>query len=136
MVVEVISVNYLSILGAAVVSFIFGGIWYSFLFERTWEKLSKTRMGVGKPRWALLLTNFIASLIIAWVLVHTLVYAGVASITDALFVTFFTWLGYFALTTSLGLYLWMGKPFKLYLIEAGFWLINLMLMAIVLTVWS
>ncbi len=127
-------INYLSVLIAAVVSFLLGGLWYNLLFGKTWERLNRVKMGVGKPRWALLLANFVIALIIAWTLAHTLIYAGAVTLIDGLFVTFFTWLGYFAVTT-LGAFLWQGKPFRSYLIDAGFWLINLILMSIVLVVW-
>ena len=102
MVVELIPINYWAIFSAAVVSFIFGGIWYNLLFGRTWEKLNKVRMGVGKPRWALLLGNLIIAFVVAWTLVHTLRYTGADTLFESVLVTFFTWLGYFALTTSLG----------------------------------
>ncbi len=130
-----IPVNYLSILIAAVVSFVLGGIWYNLLFGKTWERLQKVKMGAGKSRPLLLLVNFIASLVTAWVLVHTLVYAGATTLTDALLVGFMTWLGYFAVTGALGMVLWQNKSFKLYLIDAGFWLVNIILMSMVLVIW-
>ena len=135
MTITTIDVNYLAVLVSAIVSFLIGGLWYQALFGKTWEKLERKKMGAGKNKMVLLLINFIASLVTSYVLLHTLTYAGATSVSDALIVGFFTWLGYFAVTTILGSVLWEGKSIKLYAMNAGFWLINLLIMSLILTLW-
>ena len=131
-----ISINYLAVLITAIVSFIIGAIWYSkVLFAKPWERLSNVKMGEGKNLPLLFIINFIATFIVAWVFAHTVKYAGATTFIDAILVGFFTWLGYFALATLLGTILWESKPFNLYLINAGYWLINLLVMATILTMW-
>lgn len=130
-----IAVNYWAVLVAAVASFAIGAIWYSLLFGKAWTKLSGVKMGQGKNPVILYIINFIATIVTAYILLHTSVYSGASSFSDALLVGFFTWLGYFALTTLLGNLLWEGKPFKLFLINGSYWLINLEVMSIILTLW-
>ncbi len=131
-----IIISYWGVLVAAVASFIIGAIWYTLLFGKTWVKLSGVEMGKGKSPAMLYIINFVATLIIAWVLAHTIKYSGAGTSVDALMVGFFTWLGYFALATLLGSILWEGKPFKLYLINAGYWLVNIEVMSLILALWK
>jgi hypothetical protein len=136
MVLQEISVNYLAVLVAAITSFVIGALWYSqILFGKLWEKLQGIKMGSGKNMAVLMTINFIGALIFAYVLVHTIKYAGATSIADALMAGFFTWLGYFAVTTLLGTVLWENKPIKLYLINSGYWLVDILVMSIILTLW-
>jgi len=131
-----IEVNWLTILCAGVASFIVGAIWYSVLFGKTWAKLQGVKMGSGKGTGKLYVINFVAGLVTAYVLVHALRYAGASTVLDALVVGFWNWLGFFAVTTLLGSVLWEGKSAKLFCINAGYWLVNLWVMSLILTLWS
>ena len=135
MVVNTVLINYWAVLAAAAASFVLGGIWYSFLFKKSWIALQGTEMGKGRSFPVLLIVNFVAGLITAFVLAHTVSYAGAETVYDALFVGFFTWLGYFAVTVSLGTVLWENKPIALYAINAGYWLVNILIMSLILTLW-
>lgn len=47
---------------------------------------------------------------------------------------FWAWLGFVA-TIMLGMTLWEGKPFRLYLLNAGYQLLNLLVMGAILAAW-
>jgi hypothetical protein len=47
---------------------------------------------------------------------------------------FFNWIGFIAPVT-LGTVLWGGKSWKLWLIDNGFYLIDLLIMGMILAVW-
>lgn len=132
----VVEFNYWAIAVSSVVSFIFGWLWYSpILFGKVWQKLSKKKMGAGKSFAFLMISNFIGVIITVQTIEYLVVSLGANTLIDALNIGFWPWLGFFAFATLLGDYLWEGKPFKVYLIAAGYWLINLEIISLILTFW-
>ena len=126
-------VSYIPILVAAVVSFVIGMLWYSpALFGKSWMKLAGVKMQ-GKPKGigGIMFTAFIANLVMAYVFVYFLNILSYADTVTGVIFGFFLWAGFFA-TTLLGSVLWEGKPFNLYLINAGYQLVNLVVMGAVL----
>jgi hypothetical protein len=120
---------------AAIVSFFLGWIWYGPLFGKTWMRLNKVKMS-GKPKGMgkMMLLSFIGSWITASVL------AGLISTFDfsafnAIGLAIWMWLGFFATTTLLGSVLWDGKPWGLFVLNGAYWLINLVVMAAVISLW-
>ena len=82
--------------------------------------------------------TIIGSLIMATVLAHALIFASeylkMYGIAAGLMSGFFNWLGFIAPVT-LGVVLWEGKSWKLWFIENGYWLINLLVMGVILAMW-
>jgi hypothetical protein len=88
-------------------------------------KLSpKQAMGIG----------FIAALVMAYVLAHFVKYAAATTIADSSMLAFWLWLG-FLMPLTLGSFIWEGKPFKLFVLNAAHWLIGLIIMAAILALW-
>ena len=132
-------INYWAVLVAAVTAIILGSIWYGPLFGKSWMKLSGiSREAVDsskkKGMWKYYLANFIAALIFAYILSHFVDYTESSTITDAFQLGFWIWLGFIA-TILLGTVLWEGKSYKLYILNAGYRLIEIFLMAIILVLW-
>jgi|ETNmetMinimDraft_2_1059921.scaffolds.fasta_scaffold110298_2 hypothetical protein len=128
------TLQYLPVLAAAVVSFIVGMLWYSpALFGKTWMSLSGVKMNKGKKKGmsGVMLTAFIANLVMAYVFVYLMSMVGYANAGSGVVLGFWLWLGFFA-TSLLGSVLWEQKPFNLYLINAGYQLVNLVVMGAVL----
>ena len=139
-----VPVNYWAILLAAIANMVLGFVWYGPLFGKTWMKLSgitmgkidtqktKTNMNIG---YAL---AFLGSLLMAYVLEHSIVFAGAYLDVSGLFAGmmggFWSWLGFIAPVT-LGSVLWEGKPRKLWILMNGYYLISLLLMGSILAVW-
>lgn len=140
----IVPINFLAIFACGVLSMILGSIWYGPLFGKTWMKLS----GIKKPeKMTKEIKNsmirsysimFLGSLVMAYVLQHTLVFAEaylqVSGVSGALMGAFWNWLG-FVVPVSIGTVLWEGKPWKLWFLNIGFVLVQLCVMAIVLTTW-
>lgn len=140
MVVPDIAVDYLTVLYAAIASFIFGFLWYSpALFGNHWMKLNgltrkQIKNAQKKSMAKLAFINFVGTIITAYVLAVFLGLATVTVLTDAVMVGFWAWLGFFASTTLLGSILWEDKPVGLFFLNGAYWLINLVLMSVILTV--
>lgn len=132
-------INYWAILVAAIVSMVIGAIWYSVLFGKKWMEL----MDIGpkrmeelkqKARWSYV-WNFLALLVMAFVLAHIVDYTGATTWTAGMQAGFWLWLGFIA-TVSLGAVLWEGKSWSLYFINAGYHLVELLVMGGILAVWG
>ena len=139
-----IPVNYLAVVAAAVASMILGYIWYGPLFGKQWMALSGKTMsemdaaktkGVGK-NYAFM---FIGSLVMSYTLSHALIFASTylntSGVSAGLTAGFWNWFGFIA-PVSLGVVLWDGKPWKLFLLNAGYYLATLLAMGVILAVWK
>ena len=122
---------------AALMPFLVGALWYSpFAFGRWWERAH----GYDDPaREAVLMANaprnYLASLvayvILALVLRFFLYRLAASDAASALRVAALTWLGY-AATIGLTTILFALQPLSLWPIDAGFQLIYMCLMALIL----
>ena len=123
-----VSVNYLAVLGAAVVNMIVGFLWYGPLFGKPWMKLvgmtdknmEDAKAGMAKTYGL----TFVAALIMAYVLAHFVKLVGATTAGMGVQTGFWAWLGFVA-TTSLNQYLYSvkSKPWSLYALEQGYWLV-------------
>lgn len=130
--------NYIAIGGAALASMAVGMLWYSpALFGKAWMKLmgfkkadmKKMKMSPAAAMGMGLATALVLAFVTA-MLVDTLGYTTAA---EGALLGFWLWLGFFA-TTSLGSVLWENKPFKLYLINVSYQFVQVMLTAIIVSV--
>ena len=128
------NINWLSVIVAAISSFLVGGIWYGPLFGRSWmnefgfteEDLKKRNM--AKTFGLSLLLAFIASFILEMFI------GAKATLIFGAFAGFFAGFGWVA--TMLGiLYLFEMKSLKVYLINAGYCTVAFTLMGIILGAW-
>lgn len=139
-----ININYLAVLVSAIASMVLGSLWYGPLFGKTWMSLSgKTEAdlaaakakGMGKS-YALM---FIGSMVMSYVLAHGLIFASAYTKTygaqAGLMVGFWSWFGFIA-PVSLGIVLWDNKPWKLWFLNNGYHLINLLIIGVILALWK
>ena len=129
-------VNYLAILIAAIVSMALGAFWYSKSgFGKGWmqaigmseAQLKESQKGAGKG-YAI---NFVVVLVSAYILSHVVRLAGATTIVDGGMVGFWVWLG-FLLPIGLGSMLWESRSSKLTQINAGYQLVQYVLMAAII----
>lgn len=134
--IEAPVINYLAVLIAAIASMIVGFLWYGPIFGKTWTAFmgmdpKKMTDEMKKGMMKGYLVAFIAALVMAYVLAHVIAYTLATSIMDAVFAAFWTWLGFIA-TVLIGIVLWEKRPVKLYLINASYYLVTLIVMAIII----
>ncbi len=131
-----VSANFLAVFAAAIVSMVVGFLWYSpMLFGNEWMKLLGIKMkdakGMKEKAMKGYAITFVASIVMASVLAYVLKYAQASSVLDGLMTAFWLWLG-FVVTVKIGMVLWEGKPFKLFLLDTGYYLVSLLAMGAVL----
>lgn len=134
------SVNYLAVVAAAVAAFLIGMVWYSpALFARQWmavhgytpEKLEAMKQGMVKT-YSL---SFVCFLVTAWVMAVLSDRLGVGSAMGGLRLGGLTWLG-FAATIGLTANLYSDKPRLAWVIDAGYQLVYMIVMGLILAVWQ
>lgn len=125
---------------AALAGFVLGAVWYGPLFGKPWmammgfTKDSMKNMSM-KPAVAMAL-GFVAFLLMSYVLAHVLMFAsaydtGTSGVVSGLTGGFWCWLG-FVLPVTAGVVLWEGKTWKLWVLNAGYYLVALLLMGSIL----
>ncbi len=132
-----IPIHLVPILAAALTRMALGALWYSPpLFLPAWHRLSgvsEAEMNAGIAR--AVAVDLIGSLIMAFVLLHAVKYAGAESAAQGAAVGFFNWLGFVAVVT-IGNVTYLRRPLQLFLIQNGYLLLSLLAMGAILAVWG
>ena len=132
-----IQVNYIAVLAAGVSAMVVGSVWYGPLFGKTWIKLtgiSKSDMNTSEmPKQYGLM--FLGALVEAYVLSHFIHYAGAVGPILGAKTGLYAAVGFVG-ASSLGNYIFAKRPMNLFYIDAGYALVNLMIMgAIIASMW-
>ena len=135
-----ISVNYLSVVLAAVASMVVGFLWYSpVLFAKPWMKLmgytSKTMKPDNSTMGKTYIVSFVVSMVTAYVLFHVMVLSAnffqYSALQTGLTSAFFMWLGFVA-PVQLTDVLFGKKKMQLFVINTGYQLTALLVMGLVI----
>lgn len=141
-----IPINYLAVLAAAVANMVLGFLWYGPLFGKKWSEL----MGWGimtpekmaemqkkaRPAYA---ATFVTALLMAYVLAHAVIfgstYTQTFGVLGGMTASFWYWLG-IVVPVTIGTVFWDGKPWKLWFINAGYYLVAMLIMGAILGGWT
>jgi hypothetical protein len=133
-------VNYPAIIAAAGLYLTIGILWYSpALFGDIWKSLSKTGEQ-NKPAnshlhmFAEYTYTYFTALLFSFVMAHFVKWTHLANSWEGACLGFWAWLG-FIIPTLLGAVIWEKRPFKLFLIEAGYLGLVSVVVGAVLAVW-
>ena len=140
-----VAVNYLAILACGIANMAIGFLWYGPLFGKPWADMMGFKFNTPEDQKAMqkkampgYAASFIGALVTAYVLSHAITFASaylnVAGYTAGLTAGFWNWLGFIAPIT-IGIVFWDGKPWKLWFINSGYWLVSLLVMGVILAVW-
>ena len=135
-----IAVNYLAVVVAAVAAYAVGAVWHSPIgFGRLWMGLMGLKpddMGrMPLTATQAMVIGFFVTLLQAFVLAHFVVLVGAVTLSLALQLGFWAWLGFLAPTLANG-WLWEGKSLKLFGFNAAYSLANILVMAAILGLWQ
>lgn len=127
-------VTFLPILAAGIANLVLGMIWYNpKVFGNAWMAAGNIQPSErGKKLMPIMaIIGTLAAMLIAYVMNHFGIAWGVFDVISAIELGFWCWVGFVA-PVLLGSILWEMKPFRYYAINAGFWLVSFIVMAIVL----
>ncbi len=132
-------INYAAVIVAAFAQMVLGFLWYGPLFGKQWASLVNVDFGSMKPKPAAMAAMVISALVMSFVLAHALAFASaylhVSGIRAGLSAGFWNWLGFVA-PVALGPVLYEGKPIRLWFINAGYYLVSLLIMGAILALWT
>lgn len=123
------TINYLAVLLAALSSFIIGGLWYSVLFAKKWQKLAgvsneQLKHGMAK----IFIGSFILSLVMS---INLAAFIGDGGLAFGTFAGLAVGLGWVA--TAFGInYLFERKPLQLFFINASYSIVAFTLMGLII----
>jgi hypothetical protein len=134
-----VHVNYLAVLVAAITVFVLGWLWYSpFLFYKPWMRargldpaaaMAGAKMPAGK-----LVIELVRCIVLAYVIARFVALLGISSWMGAVHFGVMLWIG-FPVILLIGSVLWENTPVKVAAIHAGDWLVKLLVIPIIVTVW-
>jgi len=129
-------VSWWAVIAAAAIYMFLGAAWYSpAAFGKKWAKLSGRKMedmNGGNQGMAIMV---VAALVQAFLLANLVRDVGAISMSDGLLLGLVLWLGFVA-ATSLGDVLFGGRPWKLWQLNNGYYLIVLLINGWLLAVWK
>jgi len=132
-------VNYLHVFVAALVVFVLGWLWYSpLLFFEPWMRLRgmdpvATTAGATMPAGKLLI-ELVRCLVLAYVIARFVALLGITSWMGAVHFGLLLWVG-FPVILLTGSVLWENVPWKVAAIHAGDWLVKLLVIPIIVSLW-
>lgn len=137
-----VPINYLAVVAAAAANMVIGMLWYGPLSGKQWKSLmgftDESMKSMTMTPAKAMVGGAIAALVMAFVLAHALVFAAAylktGGVKAGLEVGFWNWLG-FAVPLTLGAVLWEGRSWRLWFLNAGYWLVALLAMGIILALW-
>jgi hypothetical protein len=135
-----IAVNYLAVVVAAIVAYGVGAVWHSPMgFGKMWMGLMgitpESMRTMPLTATQAMIIGFFVMLLQAFVLAHFVVLVGATTLSLALQLGFWVWLGFLAPTLANG-WLWEGKSLKLFGFNAAYALVSILVMAAVLGLWQ
>jgi len=121
----------------AILQWFLGAIWYSpVLFAKPWMAIVGIQPGNAKKNAMItgMIMSFIGSLVLSFALAHMVLWAGATTAAWGALIGFIAWAGFMVAPLSAS-YIYEGRPFKLFAINLGYWLVGLVASGILLAVW-
>jgi hypothetical protein len=123
------------ILVTALIQWFLGALWYSLLFVKPWMALTGHVKG-ERPKGAAvaMAVSFLGGVILSFILLHVVLWSGASTWCTGALVGFICWLGFIAVPLC-SEKMYEQRPFKLFAINAGYWLTSLLISGAVLAAW-
>jgi hypothetical protein len=127
--------NHLAVLVSALYQWILGALWYSLFFVKPWMALTGHVAG-SRPKGAVvgMISSFVGGLILSFVLAHVVLWSGATTIHWGAIIGFICWLGFIA-APIFAETIYEQRPWKLFAINTGYWLVALLGSGCLLAVW-
>ena len=133
-------INYIAVLVAGSVAWVFGGFWYRLLAKPWMEAHGFTSEQVRAHHgnyaavWPLVV-SLLADLVMAWMLAGVIGHLGDITIKNGMISAAFVWFG-FVITTLIVNNTFGMRSARLIVIDGGHWLVVLLLMGAIIGAWG
>ena len=127
--------NVLAVLAAAVLQWLIGWLWYGVIFSKTYKSLVGGPEGGKQPSpGGVMALIFVTNLILAFAIAQIVMLSHIDTMTMGTYIGVVCGLG-FVVPPLLAQHVSEGKPFKLFGINAIYWLIAMGLSGCLLAYW-
>ncbi len=131
---SITEINWLAVAAVTVLSFMLGAFWHSVLFKKGWSEDSGSKYSSDNHGNPAVIFGLSAVLHIIAVIGLAMFIGSSASAIEGLLKGFFVSMVWIA--TSIGVtYIFVGRTFRLFLIDAGFYVVFLSLAGLILGAW-
>jgi hypothetical protein len=128
-------INYLAVLVAAIINMGIGALWYSsLLFAKPWVKATGKSMEDMQGASMGYALTAVGSLIMALFLAYFITQVDAGTFLAGAKIGLLAWVG-FVVPTHAANYVFEGRPFNLYAINVGYFLVSLMAMGGLIAAW-
>lgn len=123
-------INLIAVAAAAIVSFLFGALWYGIL-GKAWMNAAGLTREQTRPNPVVFATAFFCQIIMAFVFAGVIYHTGVTDIRNGIISALMIWVG-IVMTTQIVNHRFQGLSWNLTLIDGGHWLGVLLVQGIVI----
>ena len=130
-------INYLAVLACAIFLWLLGAAWYSpAMFAKKWMKLIGVTREPGKRDGLILgmTASFFGDLVMSFILANIISWAHIAGFARGSVMGVLIWMGFIA-APDLPQGLYEKRPFNLFAINSGYWLVGLFIVGGILATW-
>jgi hypothetical protein len=130
-------INYLAVLVCAILLWVLGAAWYSpAMFAKKWMKLLGITREPGKRDGLLLgmTASFFGDLVMSFILANIISWAHIGGFARGSVMGVLMWMGFIA-APNLPQGLYERRPFNLFAINSGYWLLGLVIVGGILATW-
>jgi hypothetical protein len=139
-----VPINLLAVIVSAVVTMILGGLWFGPFFGKPWMRLMGFPADMQKPAQGAITKMYlimtVGALLMAYVLAGAIVfmsaYTGITGLKAGIIAAVMNWLGFVAPVTVNYTLTGHQRSWKLWFITASYYLVSLLLMGAILTLWT
>lgn len=132
------SINHLAVIVCAIVLWVLGAAWYSpVMFAKKWSALIGIKREPGNREGLLLgmTASFICDVVTSFILANLIVWSNVPKgFGQGAVIGVLAWIGFNA-APNLPQGLYEKRPFKLFAINSGYWLVGLFIVGGILGIW-
>ncbi len=131
------SLNYLAILVSGLLLWFLGAIWYSpVAFAKPWMEILGIKKGESKQSGLILgmVASFIGDVVLSFILAHIIFWANATGFANGCVLGVLVWIGFIA-APNLPQGIYERRPFKLFAINSGYWLVGLFIVGGLLAAW-
>jgi hypothetical protein len=134
-----VHVNYIAVLVAAIAVFLLGWLYYSpLLFYKPWMRARgidpAAAMAGAKMPGGKLVIELLRCIVLAYIIARFAALLGISSWMGAVHFGVLLWIG-FPVILLIGSILWENTPVKVAAIHAGDWLVKMLVIPIIVSVW-
>lgn len=129
--------NHLALIVSALFLWFLGAAWYSPpLFAKPWMAMLGIKKGESNKNSLLagMISSLICDLVLSFILAHFVIWSGANTFGWGALIGFICWVGFFA-APNLPQGIYENRPFKLFAINNGYWLVGLIVVGGLLAVW-